>query len=71
MEAKIVNNSKKVKIGAVILTAVLFGSMLILPMSSAIKINEDSVIKQIFSRYETSEYQSQSDDAESIMLDTN
>ena len=65
------NNSKKVKIGAVILTAVLFGSMLILPMSSAIKINEDSVIKQIFSIYDTTEYQSQSDNAETILLDTN
>jgi len=65
------NNSKMEKIGAVILTAVLLGSMLILHMASAIKVNENSVIQQIFSRYDTTEYQPQSDDVEPIRLDTN
>jgi len=65
------NNSKMEKIGAVVLIAVLLGSMLVLPMSSAIKVNENSVIKQILTRYDTTEYQPQSDNVESILLDTN
>ena len=42
--------SKIVKIGAVVLLVILLGSTIALPMSGTVKINKNSIMKQIFNR---------------------
>jgi len=64
------NNSKMEKIGAAVLIVVLLSSMLVLPMSSAVRINENSAIKQILTKYDTTEYNPEEDNGGPIQLDT-
>jgi hypothetical protein len=71
VEAKIVNNSKIVKIGAVALIVILLGSISVLPMSSAVRINKNFAIQQIFTRHGTTEYPPQGNDYGPVWLDTN